>query len=143
MDIVIKKIIILLFIILINFSILDFSYWNNCSYNWVWDVAEAIWDCLGNSSLVEAWNSWNLDVDDWFKEQLINWTKKIATYLAFWAIFSIAFGSLQMVLSWWEEEKIKKWKDVIKWWIIWFLWVVSAGFLISVVVKLIYTIWAV
>ena len=110
-----------------------------CSYDWEWSVVGALEGCMSGSKLVK--NNWNLKVDDGFKKALIDWTKKIATFLAFWAIFAIAFGSLKMVLSWGEEEKIKKWKDVIKWWIIWFLWVVSAWFLISVVVKVVYTIW--
>ena len=136
-----KKFLVLLWLIMISLFSVKFLHAANCSYDWVWNVGNAIENCVAgyDSKLVN--NNWDLKVEDWFKEVLINWTKKIATYLAFWAIFAIAFGSLKMVLSWWEEEAIKKWKDVIKWWIIWFLWVISAGFIISVVVKLIYTIW--
>ena len=138
-----KKIILFIFVSLLfifNFSDIYSYYWW-CSYDWYWSVENALEWCIAwwDSKLVN--NAWDLKVDWWFKTVIIKWTKKIATYLAFWAIFAIAFWALRMVLSQWEEENIKKWKDIVKWWIIWFLWVVSAGFLISVVVKLVYTIW--
>jgi len=148
---VVNKILVFFWLIIVSFFSVNLWYAVECSYDWWWNVVDALENCVDDMSLVktenmkdEKWNiisSDNLKVDDGFKTVLINWTKKIATYLAFWAIFAIAFGSLKMVLSWWEEEAIKKWKDIIKWWIIWLLWVVSAGFIISVVVKVVYTIW--
>jgi hypothetical protein len=45
-----------------------------------------------------------------------------------------------MTLSAWEDEKIKKAKDVIKWWIIGFIWVISASWIILFVVNLMYSI---
>lgn len=139
----IKKIIILLALLIFSFNIINFSntvYWAWCNYDWYWDVAGAIENCIWwDSGLVDNWS--DLKVDGWFKEQLIKWIKKIATFLALWAIFSIAYGSLQMVLSTWEEEKIKKAKDIVKWWLLWFVWIISAGFIISLIVKLVYSIW--
>ena len=136
---------------LIIFSLIFFSFFSinyfsinvaiGCSYSWNLDITSALTNCLQDSDLVEAKSTKNLNIDEWFKEILINWTTKIATFLALGTIFAIALGSFMMVFSLWEEEKIKKWKDVVKWWIIWLLAVVSAGFVISVVVKLIYTIW--
>jgi len=137
----IKRILVFLLLIIISFFSINYLYAVNCSYEWVWDISSALENCVAGADSKLVTNAWDLKVEDWFKKVLIDWTTKIATYLAFWAIFAIVFGSLKMVLSWWEEEAIKKWKDVIRWWIIWFLWVISAGFIISVVVKLIYTIW--
>lgn len=135
----IKKIILIFSLILISFSSFDLTF-SACDYNW-WDVMWALENCIEDwkMQLVDPWE--NVEVDDWFKVKITEWTTKIATFLALWAIFSIVFGSLKMVLSWWEEEKIKKAKDIIKWWMLGLLWVVSAGFLISVVVKLVYSIW--
>ena len=134
-----KKIILLFSLILISFSSYDLTF-SACNYNW-WNVMSALEWCVWDwtTDLVETWD--NLEVADWFKTKITDWTTKIATFLALWAIFSIAFGSLKMVLSRWEEEGIKKAKDIIKWWIIWLLAIVSAGFIISVVVKLIYSVW--
>ena len=141
----IKKIILILSLILISFSSFDLTF-SACNYDTSWDgknqnVMNALKNCIEDwkMQLVDPWE--NVEVDDWFKVKITEWTTKIATFLALWAIFSIVFGSLKMVLSWWEEEKIKKAKDIIKWWMLGLLWVVSAGFLISVVVKLVYSIW--
>ena len=135
----IKKIILLFSLILISFSSFDLTF-SACSYNW-WDVMWALENCVGDwqTKLVETGS--DLDVKTWFKEKITYWTKKIATFLALWAIFSIVFGSLKMVLSTGEEEKVKKAKDIIKWWMIWLLAIVSAGFIVSVVVKLVYSVW--
>jgi len=135
-----KKIILFFVIFFLFFNFSDFLF-ANCSYDWYWNVADALEDCVwgGSTDLVD--NSWDLKIDWWFKEVIIHWAQKLATFLAFWAIFAIAFGSFKMVISTWQEDQIKKAKDIIKWWVIWFLWVVSAGFLISIVVKLIYHIW--
>lgn len=141
----IKRIFILasLFIITIFSFDVSFSDSSNCKYTkWesvLWALKNCVWDW--QTDLVKTWN--NLKVDGWFKTKIIQWTTKIATFLALWAIFSIVFGSLKMVLSRWEEEAIKKAKDIIKWWMIWLLWVVSAGFIISVVVKLVYSVWSI
>ena len=118
------------------------NYWK-CSFDNNSDVMWALENCIWDwkTDLVKTWS--DLNVETWFKKKLTEWTTKIATFLALWAIFSIALGALKMVLSWWEEEKIKKAKDIVKWWILGLLWVVSAGFLISVVVKLVYSIWSV
>jgi len=136
----IKKIILLVSLLLISFFSFDLTFSAGCNYNW-WDVMWALENCVWdwNTDLVETWA--DLEVAWGFKTKIAEWTKKIATFLALWAIFAIALGSLKMVLSRWEEEGIKKAKDIIKWWILGLLWVVSAGFLISVVVKLVYSVW--
>jgi hypothetical protein len=44
-------------------------------------------------------------------------------------------------LSGGNDDKIKKAKDIVKWWIVWFLWVISAGLLIALVVNIMFSIW--
>jgi len=138
-----KKIVLILSFILISFFSFNTSFSGNCSYDWVWDVEDALNNCIWDweMDLVETWD--NLEVTDWLKIKLTEWTTKIATFLALGAIFSIAFGSLKMVLSAWEEEKVKKAKDIIKWWMIGLIWVVSAWLIVEAVVKLVYDIWSV
>lgn len=137
---------IILFISLIIISFFSFNLISSaspwCSYDWgdvMWALEWCIWDW--KTDLVETGS--DLNIKTGFKDKLSKWTTTIATFLALWAIFSIALGSLKMVLSAWEEEKIKKAKDIIKWWILGLIWVISAGFLISVTVKLVYSIWGV
>ena len=104
-----------------------------------WNVRHAIEECITGSSLVQP--NVKLDVvSGGLKEILNGWIQKIAGFLALWAIFAIAFGSLKLTLSMWEEEKIKKAKDIIKWWVIGFIAVISAWFFIAVLVNLIYSL---
>jgi len=116
-----------------------------CSYDGEWNVMDAMTKCVNwdtanwwKLSLVGAGDDKDLQVWAWFKDQVIEWTKKIAWFLGVWAIFAIAFGSLKLTLSRWEEEQIKKWKDIIKWWVLWFLLVVSGGFIVWIIVNIIY-----
>jgi len=125
-------------------------YWANCNYSLTWSktVLESLEDCIDDTNLVqqakiydEDWNIIevkDLKVDNGFKKTIMAWTKKIGWFLGLWAIFAIAFGSLKMTLSGWKEEEIKKGKDIVKWWILWFLLVVSGWFIVWVVVNVIY-----
>ena len=135
-----KRFILLFSLILITFLNFDFAF-SSCSYDWWWDVAWAIENCIWNWETYLVPTGGNLSVEEGFKQKIIYWNQKIATFLALWAIFSIVFGSLKMVLSAGEEEKIKKAKDIIKWWMVGLLAVVSAGFIVSLVVKLVYSVW--
>jgi len=115
-----------------------------CIYNWDTSVIGAMKWCLswvGTNwkKIALVWvDWWDLKVAGGFKDQIISWTKKIGWFLGIWAIFAIAFGSLKMTMSWWEEEAIKKGKDIVKWWVLGFLLVVSAGFIVAFVVNIIY-----
>lgn len=103
-------------------------------------VSDALKTCI-------AWESWtetqlvaksNMNIETGFKESLLDIVKKVGGFLALGAIFSIAYWALLITLSVWEDDKIKKAKDIIKWWILWFLAIISAGFFIALVVNLIY-----
>ena len=113
-----------------------------CRYDpndsWSWsDARFALEGCVADSALVQPAD---LYVSGWLKDVINWWIAKIAWFLALGAMFAIAFGSLRLTLSMWEDENIKKAKDIIKWWILGFLAVISAGLLISTVVNVIYSI---
>jgi len=134
-----KKILIL-FILL--FSILTFvspEVFSACTYKDWDDVWSGLDTCLKNSDLVN-WKSVKLEAWGWFWLQIQQWTKNIALYLWVFAVWSVVIGSLMLTLSAWEEEKIKKAKDVVKWGLIWFIWIVSASAIISLVVRIMYSI---
>jgi len=109
-------------------------------------INNALNDCFENrddTKLVTAGdvNSLdNLDISDWFKQRIESWIWTLWSILAILAVASIVYGSFLLVISGWEEEKLKKWKDVVKWWILWFLWVVFAGALITIVVNIMFSI---
>ena len=111
-----------------------------CSYDGQTDIMQAMKGCVTSwDGLSLVWvDEWDLKVWTGFKAKIMDWTKKIGWFLGLGAIFAIAFGSLKMTLSRWEEEEIKKGKDIIKWWVLWFLLVVSAGAIVWIMVNIIY-----
>lgn len=118
--------------------------WNNCNIkteSFEWDNAMKVWDaldnCLSDSNLVN-WKdaiieSWLMDLINW-------WVKNIWVVLWILAVGSIVYWSLLMTLSAWEDEKVKKSKDIIKWWIFGFLWVIFASSIILLIVNIMYSL---
>ena len=110
---------------------------DKCEYKEWQDVWTNLDTCLTDSQLVSGKKT---EVETWFKETINKWTQAVGLFLWVLAVWSIVYGSLLLVLSTWEDEKIKKAKDVIKWWIIGFLCVISASSIILLVVSVMYSI---
>jgi hypothetical protein len=129
-----KKIIFILIIFIL--SSISFVYWAwNCSYNW--KIKDSLDSCLSDTTLVNPRG--DLNTTWWEFSKKIYWVRKtIATILSLAAVLWIVYGSFMMVTAAWEDEKIKKAKDIIKWSIIWFLGVVLASSLIALVTKFIF-----
>lgn len=133
-----KKILIILFLIItFLLPIWVYSAWCNI---WADDITN-IWDsldaCLSDSKLV-SWEDGSIET--WLSAKINSWVKNIWIVLWLLAVWSIVYGSLLMTLSTWEDEKIKKAKDVIKWWIIGFIWLISVSGIILLVVNIMYSI---
>jgi len=137
-----KKFLYILFLIVI---VNPFFYW----WTFAWDcdidtsqdnldISTELGDCLSDTTVVPV--SDNVALDWWFQIVILSWVNNIAIILAVLAVWSIVFGALLLTLSTWEDEKIKKAKDVIKWWILWLLWVVTASTMVTLVVKIMYSI---
>jgi len=126
-----KKIIISLILIFSTYFILN-------SVNATCNVGSWIDWCLEGSLLVEP--DWNTIIEDWFKTKVLSWIVKIAWFLGLMAIWAIVWWGFMMTISTWEEEKIKKSKDMVKWAILWFLWIVLASSLIALVVNFMYSL---
>jgi len=102
-------------------------------------VKDALDWCLAWSALVD-WTEVRIDWNWWFWKKIKNWINNIAIYLWVFAVWSIVLWGLMMTLSSWEDEKIKKAKDIIKWWIIWFIWLISVSAIINLIIKIIYSL---
>lgn len=114
-----------------------------CKYNVDTNTPVSIWDALDDcldqdSSLVNS--SGDIQIEWKGKEFIAGWTTALAQLLGLLAVGAIVYGGLLMTLSGWDDEKIKKWKDVVKWAIIWFLWVVTAGALVRILIEFIFAI---
>ena len=138
-----KKILLLIISAIIIFSFSNsFNVFWSCNYDVDWDFpwtfTGALNSCLSWTPLVDG-----SDVSvttDWFWVTVEIWAENIAIYLWIFAVWSIVFWALMMTLSTWEDDKIKKAKDIIKWWIIWFLWLIFAQWIIKLIVRIMYSI---
>ena len=136
---------ILLFLIIL-FTYLDNSYSfceNDVDNIYTADVWTEMWNCLFDEvDLVwDFTGMWIYDFENtWVWEQIKSWTNNIALYLWVFAVWSIVYWSLMLTFSTWEDDKIKKAKDIVKWWIIWFVLLISLWAIINLVVKIMYSI---
>ena len=134
------------FFILLALLLSTYSVWlAECKYDpdSTESISTSIGNCLSSGSGVLVKPTWDLDVSEGngFRDTLNKWITAIWSILWLLAVFAIAYGWFTLVVSTWDDDKLKKWKDIVKWWILWFLWVVSASFLITALVKIIYSIW--
>lgn len=132
-----KKIITSLLIIISVFFIADIINAANCSYNWG-SVSDNLDSCLSNSDLVNS--AWDTSIENDFKSKILDWTQRIGWFLWLIAVWAIVYAWFMMTISTWEEEKIKKAKDIIKWALLWFLWIILAWSLITIVVNFMYSL---
>lgn len=115
-------------------SALSFSQ-KPCQYNG--SIQGSLDGCLSGSDLVNA--SGPTLIEGNVKVQIITWTNALAAFLGLLAVGAIVYGGLLMTLSWGEEEKIKKWKDIVKWALLWFLALIVSWAIIRIVVELMFS----
>ncbi len=133
-----KKLVLVVLLFVSLFWFVDFVSATWCDFNTWWNIQSSLKWCLSDTALVNP--NGDVKLESWVINKVNNITKIIATILSLWAILWIIYGSFLMVVSAWEDEKIKKAKDVIKWSILWFLWVVLASSLIALTINLIYSL---
>lgn len=145
-----KKLVLIFVLILSLFSFeISFSAtWTNdnssCSYDPEKEdlsITEQLDFCLDWSPMVDSW-MWSLDVseDTLFWNQIKTWVNNISVYLLVFAVWAIVFWGLMMTLSTWDDEKINKAKNIIKWGVLWFLALILASAIINLVVKIMYSL---
>ena len=132
-----KKIVSLLLICvayLCFFSVIH-TYWN-CDYNG-WDIWYELDWCLWSSDLVNPWDG----LIEWgVKNKIVYWTNQLAMLLWLLAVGAIVYGAFMMTISVWEDEKVKKWKDIVKWSMLWFLWLLLAGWIVRLVIEIMFSV---
>ena len=130
-----KLLTVFLFILLYVCMVESVTVLASCNYSW--DIWWSLDSCLSDSNLVDWFDA---EIDWGFFDTIKNWTNNISLYLWILAVWSIVFWSLMLTLSAWEEDKIKKAKDIIKWGIIWFIWLISVTAIVNLIVKIMYSI---
>lgn len=142
-----KKILSLFIGIFIVLSSITIVSADNCKYkldsDWniitAWTekwVAWLLWECLKWSWVVEV--EGKATIEDGFKVKINKWTNNIALFLGLLSIWAVIYGWLMMTLSAGEDEKIKKAKDIVKWSLVWLLWVILATTIVTLIINIIY-----
>jgi len=133
----IQKILLILCVFVSFFFVSDIVSAAGCNYDGTGDIWAALDGCVSGSDFVKEWD---YTVEGGFKNLVNKWIRAIAGVLGLFAVGAIVYGALLMTLSAGEDEKIKKWKDIVKWSIIGFLGVVTAWGLIAILVNFIFAI---
>lgn len=134
------KKIILIFI----FILWIFSFYNSPAIAWWCRYAE--WGSLstflnGCKPKNVVWWVSDMKVEGWFKKTLNRWIKNISLVLWIMAVWCLVYAWLLMQLSAWEDEQIKKWKNIIKWTLVWFLLLISAWWIVYLVINVMFWLW--
>lgn len=144
------KKIVLLFVLIISIFSFEISFWatwtndnNTCSWDPETSNNNISWQlnsCLNWSSLVNSWKNLDVSENSTFWNKIKTWVNNISVYLLVLAVFAIVYWGLMMTLSTWDDEKINKAKNIIKWWVLWFLALILASAIINLVVKIMYSL---
>jgi len=129
-----------IFSIIIFFSFIFFPLSlsaSSCSFSDWADVADMVKGCIEDTTVVQTWDT-SVESQGGFKDVIIGWVRNIAIILAFLAVLYFVVWAIELILSAWNEEKLKKWKDMMKWAVVWFLAIVSAGSIISLLIHYFY-----
>lgn len=150
-----KKILISL-IILLSFSNIWLIYaaTSDCWIDTNWELTDMLNGCQPDNVLLPAnktklvsndlititkSNNWWYEIKD-FKAKLLFITTNLVILASILAIGWIVYAWILFTTAYWDDGKIKKAKDAIKWSLIWFLIAIISQQLINAIINLIYRI---
>jgi len=137
-----KKIFLILFIFLFSYLFLWEVFADNCDFDPTKEsssISSSINNCLSDSKvLVQSW--WDLKLASGFKTVILWWITKVSWILLLLAVWSLVYAWFMLISSVWEDDKINKAKNLIKWTLIWALWVVWSSSIIAIVVQIMYKV---
>lgn len=108
-----------------------------CNYTENSSISSFLDDCKPKT--VVWWS--DMKVEWWFKTKLNNWITNISIVLWVMAVGALIYAALLFQFAMWEDEKIKKAKDIVKWTLIWFLLLISASWIIYTVINVMFWLW--
>jgi len=111
-----------------------------CSFD-ASNISDSLDNCFSEWTQVVS-PSWDLEVSrgGWFNNFILGWVESISGILALATVGVIAYGSFMFTISTWEDDKITKAKDIIKWGIIGFIGILTANALIELIINILYGI---
>lgn len=160
-----KKIILIVLTLILSSQIFTWiSYAASMAPNKCWeiwkdindkDLSSLLKDCQPDNTMEgknkkELLNLWwlvsiSVSSNEWYALEnatgkILFLTKKLITLASILAIWWIVFAAIMLVTAYWDDAKHKKWKDIIKWSILWFVVSIISMQLINAVINLIYWI---
>lgn len=118
------------------------SFATSCVYDSSKSLKWSVEGCFENWETTVVQVSWEAKIEWEFKKMVTNWIDNIALLLWLLSVGSLIYGALSMTLSTWDDEKINKSKDIVKWSLIWFIAVLSAATVVTLVINFMYEIWS-
>ncbi|MDD3793184.1 MAG: hypothetical protein PHI37_00015 [Candidatus Gracilibacteria bacterium] len=112
------------------------STFGACDYSEGQSIGTNLDNCLSDSKLVGT----DAKIGGGFDNTIKKWTINISLFLGIASVLGIVYGAFSMTISAGEDEKVNKAKDIIKWSIIGFLLIISASFIINLLVRLFYSL---
>lgn len=128
-------------ILIVFFSLGLYHSHAACSVDFEWDkpISELVDNCMEkNETLVVRTDGKDLNAGIWTNRIINDLIARIWGILGVVAVLMIVYGAFLMTLSGGDEEKIKKWKDLVKWTVLWFIALVAAGWIISLIITTIF-----
>ena len=126
----------ILFCLVWSFFSFPYQSWYAQDCDFDGEIISSLDNCLEDSDLVNPWDGL---LESGVKDQLVYWVMQLWGLLGLLAVWSLVYGALMMTLSGWDDEKVKKWKDIVKWTLLGFLVLISAGALIRLVIEVVFS----
>lgn len=139
-----KKIILVLFMVFCTyssasaFSISIGGWSSSCRYS-EWSSLSSFLNGCKPKTVVSAWD---MKVEGWFKTKVNRWIANMSVFLWVMAVGSLVYAAFLMQISGWEDEQIKKGKNIIKHTILGFLGLITASGIIYLVVNVMFWLWS-
>ena len=112
------------------------SMLNDCQPDWIIDGTAKKW--VKNTAWLVSTksNAWYEIVNA--RNKVISIAQKLVILASLLAIWWIVYAGIMLTTAYWDDGKIKKWKDAIKFSIIWFLIAIISQQLVNAIINLIY-----
>lgn len=122
----------------LDISINKWSNSSSCRYSEWASISSFLNWCKPSNAV---WWVNDMKVEWWFKTVINKWIKNISLVLWLLAVWCLVYAGLLMQLSAWEDDQIKKWKNIVKWTIFWFILLISASWIVYIIVNIMFWLW--
>lgn len=139
-----KKIILVLLMVFLSYSsasaINISGGWGNSSCRYTeWSSLSSFLNGCKPKTVVGATD---MKVEGGFKTKMNRWIANMSVFLWVMAVWSLVYAAFLMQISGWEDEQIKKGKNIIKHTILGFLGLITASGIIYLVVNVMFWLWS-